>query len=136
MIKELKQAEAVDVLMVRDGESFAGLHITVDLYDASRLDDIDYIEDVIKECVDTCGANLLHIHLHHFTPTYGVTGVAVLSESHISVHTWPETNFAAFDIFMCGRANPELSVDILKQRFSAQKVVVNNLRRGHLLDQK
>jgi len=136
MIKEQIQTQAVDALMVRDGESFAGLHITVDLYGASDLDDIAYIEDVIKECVDTCGANLLHIHLHHFTPTYGVTGVAVLSESHISVHTWPETNFAAFDIFMCGQANPELSVDILKHRFSAKKVVVNNLRRGHLLDQK
>ena len=136
MNKEQKQEQTVDVLMVRDGESFAGLHITVDLYGASRLDDIDYIEEVIKECVDTCGANLLHIHLHHFTSTFGVTGVAVLSESHISVHTWPETNFAAFDIFMCGQATPELSIDILKRRFSAEKIVVNNLRRGHLLDEK
>ena len=56
---------------------------------------------VRRECIRAAGATLLHIHLHHFTPNNGVSGVAVLAESHISVHTWPESGFAAFDVFMC-----------------------------------
>lgn len=122
-----------DSLMLRDGKTFAGMHIIVDLYEAEHLDDIELIEKVMRECVETCGANLLHIYLHHFTPNHGVTGVAVLSESHISVHTWPERNFAAFDIFMCGDAEPELAVDILQERFKAKKVISTTKQRGSYL---
>ena len=122
-----------DAFMTRDGESFAGMHVIVDLYDAKHLDDISYIEGVMRECIRQCGANLLHIHLHHFSPNGGVTGVAVLSESHISVHTWPERSFAAFDIFMCGLAKPELAVEILKEQFDAGSVDVAIKRRGKRL---
>lgn len=119
-----------DSLMERDGESFAGLHVTVDLYGASNLGDIDLVESVMRECVSECGASLLHIYLHHFTPNNGVTGVAVLAESHISVHTWPEKDFAAFDIFMCGESQPENSISILEARFCAKKIEVKVLPRG------
>jgi S-adenosylmethionine decarboxylase len=124
---------APDSLMIRDGKTFAGMHIIVDLYEAEHLDNIALVEEVMHECINKCGANLLHIHLHHFTPTYGVTGVAVLSESHISVHTWPERKYAAFDIFMCGGAEPELAIDILKKRFEAKKVVSTVKQRGEYL---
>jgi len=63
------------------------------------------MEATLREAVLQAGATLLHIHLHHFTPNGGISGVAVLAESHISVHTWPERNFAAFDVFMCGDAS-------------------------------
>lgn len=124
---------APDSLMVRDGEIFAGMHVIIDLYEAEYLDDIKLVEAVMRECITRCGANLLHIHLHHFTPTFGVTGVAALSESHISVHTWPERKFAAFDIFMCGAAKPELAIDILKNHFKAKKVVSTINKRGKQL---
>jgi S-adenosylmethionine decarboxylase len=131
---EIENNAAADSLMTRDGKTFAGMHIIVDLYDAEHLDDIALVEAVMRECIEHCGAHLLHIHLHHFSPTYGVTGVAVLSESHISVHTWPERNFAAFDIFMCGSAKPELAIDILKERFKAKKAVSTIQKRGeHLI---
>jgi S-adenosylmethionine decarboxylase len=119
-----------DALMTRDGASFAGLHVTVDLYEAIELDNISFIEKVMRECVVECGATLLHIHLNHFTPNDGVTGVAVLAESHISVHTWPERSFAAFDLFMCGDAQPEKAIAILEARFSAKRTTVNVFRRG------
>ena len=79
------------------------------------------------------GATLLHIHLHHFTPNGGVSGVAVLSESHISIHSWPEANYAALDIFMCGESRPELGVAVLKAAFEAEQVVVKTHRRGEEL---
>ncbi len=127
--------EHVDSLMHRGDQTFAGMHITVDLYEAENLDNIDYIEAVMLECVQQCGATLLHIHLHHFTPNDGVTGVAVLAESHISVHTWPERNFAAFDIFMCGESKPELAIEILEKRFNSRAPKVNMLRRGDKLEE-
>ncbi len=119
-----------DSLMVRENESFAGLHLTVDLYGANQLDDIAHIERVMRECVTACGATLLHIHLHHFTPNKGVTGVAVLAESHISVHTWPERAFAAFDIFMCGDSEPEKAIALLEKYFNATQSEVKILKRG------
>jgi S-adenosylmethionine decarboxylase len=122
-----------DFLMSREGKSFAGMHIIVDLYDAEYLDDIKKIREVMLECVEKCGANLLHIYLHHFTPNDGVTGVAVLAESHISVHTWPEIDFAAFDIFMCGDTEPELAIEILKNRFNAKRVISTIRKRGEHL---
>lgn len=122
-----------DALMSRNGEIFAGLHITVDLYDAVKLDQIDLIESCMRECVKACDASLLHIHLHHFTPNNGVTGVAVLAESHISVHTWPEVGFAAFDIFMCGDSQPEQAIDILRRTFQADNIDTKIIKRGENL---
>ena len=95
-----------DHFIVRDGVEFAGSHLLLDLYGAKHLDDLERMEQAMRDCVEECGATLLHIHLHHFSPSGGISGVAVLSESHISVHTWPERDYAAFDVFMCGDAQP------------------------------
>ncbi len=78
---------------------------------------------------------MLHIHLHHFTPNGGVSGVAVLSESHISIHSWPEASYAALDVFMCGDAKPELAIPVLKEAFQARDVVVKEHLRGEELEQ-
>lgn len=119
-----------DHFIVRDGIEFAGSHLLLDLYGAKHLDDIDRIEQAMRECVEECGATLLHIHLHHFSPSGGVSGVAVLSESHISVHTWPERDYAAFDVFMCGDAQPENSVGVLKRAFNPHRISVSEELRG------
>jgi S-adenosylmethionine decarboxylase len=121
-----------DHFIVREGIKFAGTHLLLDLWGAKHLDDIKRIEDAMRECVDTCGATLLHIHLHHFTPNGGVSGVAVLAESHISVHTWPERDYAAFDVFMCGDAKPENAVAVLKRAFHPKKMEVSEELRGRL----
>ena len=76
------------------------------------------------------GATLLHIHLHHFEPNGGVSGVAVLAESHISIHTWPERGYAAIDVFMCGKAKPENCVPVLQEAFAARRADVNEILRG------
>lgn len=104
------EAEQLDHFIQRDGITFAGSHLIIDLWEARRLDELEHMERTLREAVDAAGATLLHIHLHHFTPSGGISGVAVLAESHISVHTWPERDFAALDVFMCGDARPELSL--------------------------
>ena len=125
--------ERTDYFIERDGVKYAGNHLLIDVFGGTKLDDLRHIEATMRRCVEVAGATLLHIHLHHFTPNGGVSGVAVLSESHISVHSWPEANFAAFDVFMCGEAKPELCVNVLREAFAARDVVVKTFKRGEEL---
>jgi len=127
--------ERKDFFIERDGIRFAGTHLIIDLFGARRLDDLKFIEQTLKRCVEVAGATLLHIHLHHFTPNGGVSGVAVLSESHISIHSWPEADYAALDVFMCGDAKPHLAIEILRQAFDAEDVVVKEHLRGEELEE-
>lgn len=123
-------SEASDHFIRRNGIEFAGTHLILDLWDAEGLDDLALMESTMREAVTVCGATLLHIHLHHFTPSDGISGVAVLAESHISVHTWPERDFAAFDIFMCGDAKPELAIPVLKKAFNPGRINISEQLRG------
>lgn len=121
-----------DHFITRNGVEFAGTHILLDLWGASNLDSLETIEEAMRECVEQCSATLLHIHLHHFTPNGGVSGVAVLAESHISVHTWPEKGYAAFDVFMCGDSMPENAIVVLKRAFNPRKMEVIEELRGRV----
>ncbi len=119
-----------DHFVVRNGVRCAGVHLIVDLYEAKHLDNIDLIDEALRKCVAAAGATLLHIHLHHFEPNGGVSGVAVLAESHISIHTWPEADYAAIDIFMCGRATPDACIPVLREAFQPKNVAVGEHLRG------
>jgi S-adenosylmethionine decarboxylase len=120
-----------DFFVERNGIRCAGVHLIIDLHGARRLNDLDHIDAVLRKCAEAAGATLLHIHLHRFQPD-GVSGVAVLAESHISIHTWPEAGYAALDVFMCGDTKPERCVPILKEAFAAKRVGVNELLRGQV----
>ncbi|MCG8597584.1 MAG: adenosylmethionine decarboxylase [Kiloniellales bacterium] len=124
--------EPKDYFQERDGQRFAGTHLIVDLWDAARLDDLDHVDRTLRACVAAAGATLLHIHLHHFTPNGGVSGVAVLAESHISIHTWPERDYAALDVFMCGAADPQAAIPVLREAFDAGRVEVEEILRGRV----
>ena len=121
--------ERDDHFALRHGVRCAGVHLIIDLHGAKGLDDIDLVEATLRRCVDAAQATLLHIHVHHFQPN-GISGVAVLAESHISIHTWPEVGYAAMDVFMCGNANPDACVPVLEEAFQAGRVEVNELLRG------
>ncbi len=121
-----------DFFIERAGVRCAGAHLIIDLYDANKLDDLELMEHTLRKCVDAAGATLLHIHLHPFEPNGGVSGVAVLAESHISVHSWPEHHYAAFDIFMCGQARPERCIEVLLEAFTPRRVAIEELLRGRV----
>ena len=131
-IEESAATPINDYFREQNGTRFAGLHLIVDLWGAERLDDLEFIEATLRDCVDAAGATLLHIHLHHFTENGGVSGVAVLAESHISIHSWPEHAYAAMDIFMCGETEPHRAVDILRAAFKPNRVEIEEHRRGRL----
>ena len=118
-----------DHFIRRDGAVFAGTHLIIEVENGHGLDDEARIQQAFRDCVTECGATLLHIHTHKFSPQ-GVSGVAVLAESHISVHTWPEIGYGAFDVFMCGDAEPWRAVGVLKRAFGTETVRVQELRRG------
>ena len=119
-----------DYFVVRDGQTFAGMHLLVDLWEAHDLCDPAHIDMHLKRAALAAGATILHSHFHHFSPNGGVSGVLVLAESHISIHTWPERDFAAIDIFMCGECDPHLSVPMLREAFRPGRVELSEQRRG------
>jgi S-adenosylmethionine decarboxylase len=128
-VAALCESDREDHFIRRDGRVFAGTHLIIEVVSGHGLDDEARIRQAFRDCVDRCGATLLHIHTHKFSPQ-GVSGVAVLAESHISVHTWPEIGYGAFDVFMCGDANPWAAVGVLKAAFGTEDVRVRELLRG------
>ena len=129
VLRDIFDTSRDDHFIRRDGKVFAGTHLIIEVVDGEGLDDEDRIQKAFRDCVDQCGATLLHIHTHKFSPQ-GVSGVAVLAESHISVHTWPEIGYGAFDVFMCGDAQPWKAVEVLRAAFDAGDIRVKELLRG------
>jgi S-adenosylmethionine decarboxylase len=125
-------SEPKDHFVTRNGLTYAGSHLIIDLWEAEGLDDRDRIERALIDAVSAAGATLLHIHLHSFTEGGGISGVAVLAESHISVHTWPERGYAAFDVFMCGDAEPRRALSVFKAAFNPGRIVIGEHKRGVL----
>jgi S-adenosylmethionine decarboxylase len=119
-----------DYFKERAGVKFAGVHLIIDCIGAKNLDCLEKVELCLRDAIKASGATLLHIHLHHFTPNGGISGVAVLAESHISIHSWPENGYAALDVFMCGSADPHKTLDVIKAAFEPDELRCNEILRG------
>jgi S-adenosylmethionine decarboxylase len=119
-----------DYFVEKNGVKFAGTHLLVDLWGARNLTDPELIDRACRDAALAANATVLHSHFHHFSPNGGVSGVVVLAESHISIHTWPERDFAAVDIFMCGGCDPYRSIPVLKAAFAPQSIHLGEQRRG------
>jgi S-adenosylmethionine decarboxylase len=119
-----------DYFVTRDGVEFAGTHLLVELWRASGLTDAALIRRALREAATASGATILFDHFHHFGEGHGVSGVVVLAESHISIHTWPERGFAAIDLFMCGGCDPHRGIPVLKRHFAPGSIEVSEHRRG------
>jgi S-adenosylmethionine decarboxylase len=114
----------------RDGLKFAGTHLIIDVWGASRLDQMPVIDRMLREAVGEVGATLLRLDLHHFEENGGISGVALLAESHISIHTWPETSYAALDIFVCGDCEAHKALPVIKRALQPERVTVAEHKRG------
>ncbi|MBL8436109.1 MAG: adenosylmethionine decarboxylase [Zoogloea sp.] len=109
-----------------------GRHLLADFHGvaAACLGDVAAIEALLRAAADAAGATPVAGHFHPFGPGLGVTGVLLLQESHISIHTWPEHGFAAVDVFMCGGARPEKAVDAIASALAARSVELREIARG------
>lgn len=114
----------------KTGDEFAGRHVLADFWDVKDMGNLELIQRSIEESAVIAGATILYSHYHPFGEGMGVSGVTVLSESHISIHTWPECDFAALDIFMCGECNPEVALEHLKACLKPGFVEFKTERRG------
>jgi S-adenosylmethionine decarboxylase len=129
-IKIRRENEPIeDFFMEKDGSRFAGIHLLVEFWGAEGLKDVDLIETALRDASQSAGATVLGVHAHIFS-SGGVTGIAVLEESHISIHTWPERGFAAIDIFMCGKCHPHAAIEPLKNALKPCEVTVAEHKRG------
>lgn len=126
-------SEQKDYFVHRDGVRYAGTHLLIDLWGATRLDDIENVEQALRRAATESGATILNVDLHCFEPNGGISGVVVLAESHISIHTWPERGFAALDVFMCGDCNPYDGIPALKDAFAPENVQLTEHKRGLVL---
>lgn len=112
------------------GDAYAGDHLLVELWDASHLCDADLIERTLDAAARAAGATVLHAYYHPFGEGQGVSGVTVLAESHISIHTWPERGYAALDVFMCGDCDPALTIPVIRRAFAPGRIETRLLKRG------
>lgn len=111
-----------------------GRHLLVELFDcnANILNDPERIKDILTTAATVSGATILSTTLKTFKP-YGVSGVVIIAESHISIHTWPEYNYAACDIFTCGdKVWPEKGAEYLIKGFESKSSSVIEVKRGIL----
>ena len=109
-----------------------GKHLLLELNDCDRvlLNDLDAIRDIMLAAAADSGVTILGESFHRFSPQ-GVSGVLVIAESHITVHTWPEHGYAAADIFTCGTAvQPEKAAETIIERFNPRSHSIVQMFRG------
>ncbi len=110
---------------------YLGKHYILELYDcpAELLSDPQFIEKEMNAAAIEMHASIVNSNFHHFNP-YGVSGVIIIKESHLTIHTWPEYGYAAIDIFTCGKIYMDKGIDYLKAHLKAKGSEVKKMGRG------
>lgn len=111
-----------------------GRHLLTEFYGCDRdiLNDVDQVRKGMEEAALRSGATIVDVVFHLFNP-HGVSGVVVIAESHLAIHTWPEYGYAAVDLFTCGEeVDPYQAYEFLKKKLKAQFTSLIELKRGEL----
>ncbi len=111
-----------------------GHHLLVEFYNCNAhiLNHVAQVEEFMNQAALACGATIVQSTFHHFNP-YGVSGVVVIAESHLAIHTWPEYRYASVDLYTCGDTiNPMVAYNKLKEDFQAEMTEVREIHRGDL----
>jgi S-adenosylmethionine decarboxylase len=112
-----------------------GRHLLLELFDCDpgAINSLDIVKTAMVEAAKRAQATIVDVVFHGFNP-FGISGVVVIAESHLAVHTWPEYRYAAVDVFSCGETlQPKLAVDYLIEQFGAARTSVVELQRGIFL---
>lgn len=117
------------------GVKSLGRHVIVELWGCQNIDSLQAVEEAIREAVAATNATLRDLQVFPWEPYNGVSGIAILSESHLSIHTWPELGYAAVDVFTCGEhTDPEAAIPVLRERFQPKRMEVLQVSRGMIVD--
>ncbi len=109
-----------------------GIHLLIELTSCNRLkiDNLAFLEKTMAHAAEVAGATVLKTAFQDFNPQ-GVSGVVVIAESHLTIHTWPEHSYAAVDIFTCGtRVDPWKAAEFIKKHLEAAEMQIRDFRRG------
>lgn len=111
-----------------------GRHLLLELKDCNPevLNDLDFLKNCLRSAAEEAGATVINESFHQFSP-HGVSGVVIIAESHLFIHTWPEYNYAAADIFTCGDSvEPGKAAQLIIQRLGARNPSLIELKRGFI----
>jgi S-adenosylmethionine decarboxylase len=109
-----------------------GRHIIADLSGCNKklISSVSFVQNILEEAVKKAKATIISSRFHQFTPI-GVSGIVLLSESHCSIHTWPDEEYAAIDIYTCGEhVYPKVACDHIADKLEASRVYITSLERG------
>ncbi len=112
-----------------------GRHLLLELFDcdSDAINNLEAVKDALIEAAKRAQATIVDVVFHEFNP-FGISGVVVIAESHLSIHTWPEYRYAAVDIFSCGDVlQPEIAACYLIEQFGAERTSVVEMQRGMFL---
>jgi S-adenosylmethionine decarboxylase len=112
---------------------YPGHHVLADYYGctASLLDDVRYLEDTLLQAARLMQATVVDVRFNQFNPI-GVSGVIIIAESHLTIHTWPEHGFAAVDFFTCGSMDADAALLFIQRALAATRMETKRLLRGEL----
>jgi len=113
--------------------SALGRHLLADFHGvpAERMSRVETLAEWVREASEAARVTLIDLRWHAFSP-HGLTLFALLKESHISVHTWPERGYVAVDIFTCGAGDPHAALEVLERRFQPEDSTVREILRGEM----
>ena len=119
-------------LTKEEQSTYLGRHILAEFFNCTPniLNNLTRIEELMTQAAIECGATVVQKCFHMFSP-FGVSGVVIIAESHLAIHTWPELGYAAVDLFTCGEScDPKVAYEYLKNAFGADKASYSELKRG------
>ncbi|MEK7713984.1 MAG: adenosylmethionine decarboxylase [candidate division NC10 bacterium] len=118
------------------GLNALGRHLLIELFDCDPdvINNLEAVKGALVEAARRAQATIVDVVFHEFNP-FGISGVVVIAESHLSIHTWPEYRYAAVDIFSCGDVlQPEVAASYLVEQFAAERTSIVEMQRGLFLD--
>src|SRR3989338_5545315 len=113
-----------------------GRHLLLELFDCDpeAINNLEFVKAAMIEAAKRAQATIVDTVFHEFNP-FGISGVVVIAESHLAIHTWPEYHYAAVDIFSCGEVlQPEVAAEYLIEQFAAERTSVMDVQRGMFLN--
>jgi S-adenosylmethionine decarboxylase len=118
------------------GLNALGRHLLLELFecDSDAINNLESVKAALVEAAKRAQATIVDVVFHEFNP-FGISGVVVIAESHLSIHTWPEYRYAAVDIFSCGEVlQPEVAANYLVEQFGAERASVVEMQRGMFIN--
>ena len=132
MAKTKRSTRWVKKTVALKKQEYAGVHLLAEFWRGKIIEDTKKIEEILLGAAKAANNTALETSVHKFSPQ-GLTGFVLLAESHIAIHTWPEYDYVAVDIFTCGeKSMPEKAFEYLKKEFNPKSFEMQEIKRGRI----